>query len=480
AGLKIYINGLAVPVRTVRDRLKKGIGSSTLVFGERFRDRGFKSGQIGDIAIFQRAITPIEVAQLNDGRSLTTALAQPGQHVEVLRSYYLSALDSPCRTARAVLETARKEIVDSENAQFEVAVMQEMSHPRPTYCLARGRYDAKVTAADLVGRTTPASLIPWPAGVRRDRLGLAKWLMLPNHPLTARVEVNRLWSQMFGTGLVLTPEDFGTQGKPPTHPRLLDWLARRFIQSGWNIKAMLKLIALSSTYRQSSRQRPDLRARDPENELLARGPSFRLSAEEIRDTALAASGLLNGAVGGAPVSPYQPGDLWTESNSMSPAYDQSVGTGLYRRSIYTVWKRTAPMPNMIAFDAGTREVCLARRDVTNTPTQALVLLDDTQFVEAARVLGERMLKEGGADDSNQIDFAFRLLTGRRPDSVELRLLKDLYSSQRTLYKADPAAAAKLAAIGEKKVDPRLNPADVAAAAIVAQTIMNMDASVWNR
>lgn len=480
AGLHIYLDGKLAPQEVVRDKMLKGIGEHTLVFGQRFRDRGFKGGRIADLAIFNRAITALEVAQLYDNHSLTDALAAPQQHTAELREYYLSAIDPQTRQAAADLAAARQRYVSAEDAPFEIAVMEEMPTPRPTFVLARGRYDAPKTAADRVDRDVPEEIFPFPKTLPRNRLGLAQWLLLPNHPLTARVAVNRLWAICFGRGLVETVEDFGVQGKEPTHPELLDWLARDFIRSHWDVKRMVKQIVLSSTYRQQSALRPDLKERDPQNQLLARGPSHRLSAEAIRDTALAAAGLLDDRVGGPPVSPYQPGDLWRESNTMSPGYHQSVGKDLYRRSLYTVWKRTAPMPNMIAFDAGSREVCTARRQTTNTPLQALILLDDIQFVEAARVIAQRMLKEGGTTPDAQIRYAFRLLAVREPTPAEQRLLLTLRQSQQQRFAADPAAASQLIHIGDSKPDASLAPADLAAATVVAQTILNLDATVWNR
>jgi hypothetical protein len=246
------------------------------------------------------------------------------------------------------------------------------------------------------------------------------------------------------------------------------------------VKALVKKIVLSNAYRQASALRPELRRRDPRNLLLARGPSHRLGAEAIRDVALAASGLLEERLGGPPVSPYQPGDLWRESNSMSPAYKQSVGHDLYRRSLYTVWKRTAPMPNMLAFDAASREVCVARRQATNTPLQALVLLNDPQFVEAARALGERTLKEAGATTLARVQFAFRQLTSREPTAAETRLLVALYEQQRWLFRKEPAEAVKLIQTGDRKFDPALPPSELAAATVLAQTILNLDAAIWKR
>lgn len=480
AGLKIYLNGRLAVVDTLRDHLVKGTGQHTLIFGQRFRDRGFKGGLIDDLYIFARDLTPLEVAQVYDGRSLALAIAQPNRNEAALRDYYLSALDPPVRESAQQLAAARAQVIAQEDAQFEIAVMEEMPLPRPTYVLARGQYDAPKSAANRVYRHTPAALLPFPQGLRRDRLGLAQWLTHPDNPLTARVAVNRLWAIFWGRGLVETAEDFGMQGRLPSHPELLDWLAREFMRSGWNVKALIRQIVLSHAYHQASALRPDLRERDPNNILLARGPSHRLKAEMIRDAALFASGLLEERLGGPPVSPYQPGDLWRESNSMSPPYRQSVGSDLYRRSLYTVWKRTAPMPNMMAFDAVTREVCVARRQTTNTPLQALVLLNDTQFVEAARVLAERAMKEGGASDSERIRYMFLRLASREPTAKETQLLISLCEQQRALFRKEPDRAGKLIQIGERKPDPALPPVELAAATVAAQTILNLDATVWKR
>ena len=409
-GLKIFVNGMLAEQAILRDKMVKGAGVHTLVFGQRFRDKGFKGGAIDDVAIFTRACTPIEVAQLFDGHTLTDALARPAGRERDLRSYYDSAVAPDTRAACVALEAARALVWQAEDPQTEVPVMDEMASVRPTFVLARGRYDAVQNDSTRVTRTVPASLPPFPKGQPLNRLGLANWLTSPDHPLTARVEVNRLWSIFFGKGIVETQEDFGIQGRPPTHPELLDWLARYFVNSGWDVKATMRVIALSSVYRQASELRPDLKEHDLRNDLLARGPSGRLSAEEIRDCALAAAGLLDRSMGGPPVSPYQPGDLWRESNSMSPGYRQSVGGDLYRRSLYTVIKRTAPMPNMSAFDSVSREICTARRLPTNTPIQALVLLDDPQFVEAARAdCGsghevDAFWVHGGNRAYNQLDF----------------------------------------------------------------------------
>ncbi len=597
AGLRIYLDGRPAELEVVRDRLYKGTGQHTLVFGQRFRDRGFKGGRIDDLRIFTRDLTPLEIVHLFDGRSLDQALATdaPSPASEAaLRQFYLSAIDAEMRQAAAALAAARARLVAAEDAQLEVAVMEDLPEPRPAHVLARGHYEAPKNEANRVERGTPVAVLPFPRELRRDRLGLARWLTRPDHPLTARVAANRLWALFFGRGLVETQENFGLQGTPPTHPELLDWLALAFREghrpaealggegrgafltssppaplrppapgaqfqsersgwrgepriSGWvpqihrpipvpplqperplapstpgrlvgegpgvrrrvtpnaqsralaarpwNVKALCRLIVLSATYRQSSAQRPEATRRDPNNQLLARGPSHRLGAEAIRDLALAASGLLDDRIGGPPVSPYQPGDLWRESNTMSPAYRQSVGRDLYRRSLYTVWKRTAPLPSMLAFDAVSREVCVARRPTTSTPLQALVLLNDPQFVEAARVLGERILKEapdptppapspkagaGAPGSVSRVRFVFRLLATREPTAQELRLLVAFYDAQRIHYARHPAEAEKLLKIGERKPDPALPPAEVAATTALAQAVLNLDAVIWKR
>ncbi len=480
AGMSLFLNGQPVKSEIVRDNLFKSPenGGSGLSFGARFRSSGLKGGLLDELRVYNRPLASIEVTQLFDGHALTDALAQ--KNATTLKPYYLAALAPAVTQARAERAEALQHFLETRNPLQETSVMEELPQPRPAYVLARGRYDSPKTEANLVTRTTPAALLPFPAGAPRNRLGLAQWLTDPHHPLTARVAVNRFWQMLFGRGIVSTTENFGVQGAPPTHPELLDWLARDFINSGWDIKATLKKMVLSATYRQDSRLRPDLRENDPENLLLARGPSQRLPAEMIRDTALAASGLLEDGLGGPPVSPYLPGDLWRESNTMSPAYHQSVGEALYRRSLYTVWKRTAPMPDMTAFDAPSREVCVVKRNNTGTPQQAFVLLNDTQFVEAARMLAEKALKQGGPKLEQQINFAFRCMTARDPDPQEEILLRQLFEEQKEIFTREPQRAEKLISVGDRKRDPALNPIDLAAATALTQAIMSLDATVWKR
>ena len=365
-------------------------------------------------------------------------------------------------------------------------VMEEMPKPRDTFILIRGQYDRH---GEKVTPDTPAALPPMPTGAPHNRLGLARWIVSPQNPLTARVTVNRLWQQFFGIGLVKTAEDFGSQGELPSHPELLDWLAVQFRDGDehtheWDVKAMVRLIVTSATYRQSSVVTPELKARDPENRLLARGPRFRLPAEFIRDQALAVSGLLNPQIGGKSVSPYQPPGLWEELMSRSDGakwtaqvYVQSHGPDLYRRSMYTFWKRTSPPPAMMVFDAPDRETCTVRRARTNTPLQALVLWNDPTFVEAARKMAERIMIEGGPTLQDRIAFAFRLATARSPSSREKEVLVKVFERELHKYQNDPSAAQKLLSVGESPRNEELDTARLAAWTVVSSTILNLDETV---
>lgn len=478
SGMAIYLNGQNAS-ETLRDNLTKypQHGGEGLTFDHRFRSPSIPGAVIDELRAYNRALTPIEARHLFDGKSLAAALDNGDK--QALLAYYLSAIDTEFASSHQALVEANKQLLQFQTGLQEVPVMTDRDEPTPAYNLARGAYDAAKTEDNRVDRGTPRALLPLPKDAPRNRLGLAQWLTDPGHPLTARVAVNRLWMQCFGQGLVATPDNFGLQGALPSHPELLDYLSRDYIDSGWDTKAMLKRIVLSATYRQDSAVAQAQWKSDPTNQLLARGPSRRLSAEQLRDTALAASGLLNPTMGGPPVAPYQPPNLWRESNTMSPGFRQSVGKDLYRRSLYTIWKRTAPMPNMIAFDAPGREVCSAKRASTNTPIQALVLLNDVQFVEACRVLAERVLKDA-SDDKARLDRMFELLAGRSPDDQERELLTGLLQRQLTYYIAAPEEAKKLATRGEHKRDEAINVSHVAAWTTVAQVILNSDATVWRR
>jgi hypothetical protein len=344
--------------------------------------------------------------------------------------------------------------------------------------LARGAYDAPT---EKVQPGTPHVVGDFPRDLPQNRLGLARWLLAPRHPLTSRVIVNRYWALFFGRGIVATPADFGNQGRLPTHPKLLDWLATTFVDSGWNLKALHKQIVMSATYRQASTGTAESLERDPANEWLARGPSYRLAAEQIRDSALAASGLLERTIGGPSVYPYQPPGLWEAlATRNATKYEQGHGADLYRRSLYTVWKRSSPPPSAISFDAAERLFCTVTRQRTNTPLQSLVLLNDPQYLEASRVLAERMVTEGGKSPRDRVVLAFRLLTSRRPDAKEQAMLEELYADAHARYARDQSSALKLLSVGEYRRNPALDPADVAACTVVATTVMNFDEAVFKR
>ena len=477
-GLKMYIDGQLADTVVVRDKLRKNIiggGHDYITIGERNRDRGFTKGKVDEFKVFDRELSPVETAQLHDGQSLNDTLAiatadLTDRQRSQLRQYYLSTVDEPHREQLGTLRTSREERSKVVDPVRELMVMREMPQPRQTHLLTRGAYDAP---ADPVSAGTPAIFPPFPSDAPRNRLGLARWLTDPSQPLTARVIVNRYWQLCFGDGLVRTPEDFGSQGEPPTHPQLLDWLAHEFLASGWDVKSLLRTIVTSSTYRQSSVASAELVARDPDNRLLARGARYRLSAEMIRDNALATSGLLVSKIGGEPVKPYE------VAVSFKPVA-RDKGEGLYRRSLYTFWKRTAPAPVMMSLDASRRDVCTVQRERTSSPLQALVLLNDPQLVEAARVLGQEMLERHGDDVEAMASEMFRRLTSREPETVELAILVKLYRQQLAVFKTSPDEAAKFLAIGDHAHSTKLDDAQLAAAGVLANALMNYDECVTKR
>jgi hypothetical protein len=352
-------------------------------------------------------------------------------------------------------------------------VMADLARPRETRLLVRGEYNQP---GEKVDPGTPGCLPPMPADLPATRLGLARWIVDPANPLTARVAVNRVWQMLFGAGLVESSEDFGAQGDFPSHPELLDALAVDFVERGWDVKALVRKIVLSRTYRQTSKASPELARRDPSNRLLARGPRFRMPAEMIRDSALAASGLLVEKIGGPSVFPYQPPGVWEAVASQEKGkytaqeYREGSGDDLYRRSLYTFWKRLAPPPAFSAFDAPTREICSVRRQRTNTPLQALVGLNDPTFVEAARALAERAMT--GATDEERVAIAFRRVAARAPSTAESAILLRLLSAQRRSFDAE--SARRLLAVGRSPRDPSLDPVEHAAWTMAASAILNLD------
>lgn len=377
--------------------------------------------------------------------------------------------------AKERLAKLTKSLADMEKA-IPVTLVMDEGKPRDTFILRRGVFDQpgeKVTAA------TPAALPPMPVDLPRNRLGLARWLVAPTNPLPARVTVNRFWQMLFGTGLVRTAEDFGSQGEPPSHPELLDWLASEFISSGWDMKSMLRLLVTSATYRQSSKLTPAAHKRDPENRLLARGPRFRLQGEFVRDQALAASGLLVSKIGGPSVKPYHPAGLYEQvtEGTGTTVYVPGKGEDLHRRSLYTYWKRSVPNPAMLLFDAPFRETCTLRRPRTNTPLQALNLLNDPTYIEAARLLAQRMMLEGGATIESRLTYGFRLVMARRPRPAEMTILKRSLERSLREFQADPAGAESLLKVGEATTDATLNATELASYTLLASSMLNLDETV---
>jgi hypothetical protein len=395
---------------------------------------------------------------------------------DTLLDVFLERSDARFRDLLAQRRDLAERIRRLEGLFPSTLVMEDLSRPRQVNLLIRGQYDRPGAAVQL---GVPAVLPPLPAGAPANRLGLARWLVDRGHPLTARVAVNRLWQQLFGVGIVATSEDFGSQGQWPSHPQLLDWLAVEFMESGWDTKSVLRLIVTSATYRQSSVATPESYRRDPTNRRLARGPRFRMDAEMVRDNALAVSGLLVERIGGKSVKPYQPEGIWEAvgyTSSNTARFTQDHGAALYRRSLYTFWKRTAPPPSMQIFDAPSREVCAAERPRTNTPAAALVLMNDVQFVEAARHLAARIY-HAADNDSLRMRTGFRLVTAREPAESEQAVLRQLLYDCRNDYQHDGQAARALIGIGESPPDATIDPAELAAWTMVASSLLNLDETV---
>ncbi len=584
-GVKVYLDGVPVKTRLLLDELNQSFNNQEpLRIGAGGGPNGRFRGQIDEVHVYRRVLDPEEAAMLAVPETVTAIttvparMRNPSQVAKIANCYLERYAPEPLRKNREEVIRLRKERARMIDSFPTVMVMEEKPVPAETFVLIRGQYDRP---GEKVTRGVPASLPPLPGAGRNDRLALARWLVSPNHPLTARVAVNRTWQMLFGAGLVKTAEDFGSQGALPSHPELLDYLAVRFAGGavedkpatvtqaqggkgagrrgegeavaqnryglaarkdpgekggrgnrnlrtaaasdprgshyrvptgrrntqytadsrssfilhpssfrtgprspapnpgeglGWSTKALLRLIVTSATYRQSSRVTPDLLERDPENRLLARGPRFRLPAEMVRDQALTASGLLVEKVGGPSVKPYQPPGIWKD---LAGGEDYQPGTGddLYRRSLYTFWKRTAPPPALTAFDAAGRETCVVRESRTNTPLQALNLMNDVTYVEAARALAQQVLREGPATAEERLSRVFRRVLVRRPRPDERRVLREAFEAQLSRFRSDRKAAAALVAVGESRADPRLDPAELAAYTTVASLVFNLDEAV---
>ncbi len=477
-GIKIYVDGEIWDWNIEQDGLSETIKTEkSLLVGSRHSASRLK-GTVDDVEIYSRMLEPDEIQTLSKATPVRALLAidresRTEEQNDSIRLYYLVTENKEYQELQSQTDSLRKQIENLKKPLTTVMVMADMEKPRETFVLNRGAYDSPTDIKVQPG--TLSVLPPMSSEAPGNRLGLAHWIFRDDHPLTARVTVNRYWQMLFGNGLVSTPEDFGAQGGFPSHPELLDWLAVDFRESGWDVKRFLKQIVLSRTYRQSSRATVDSYRSDPENRLLSRGPRFRLQGEFIRDNALFISGLLTDTFGGPGVKPYQPPGLWAEVGlGGNPKFVQDHGEKLYRRSLYTYWKRSAPPPSMQIFDAPTREKCTVRRARTNTPLQALVTLNDIQFVEASRHFAHRMMSEGGDSADDRIEYGFRLATARRPDSSESTVLLDVLDGAMSRYSGDVEAAKALLAVGESPRDETLDAVDHAAWTIVASTILNLD------
>ncbi len=403
----------------------------------------------------------------------------PGERTEAdqqaLRNFYRQANSPEWQALNTQLAKVQEDKATFEKDLPTSMVMSEMAEPRETFVLIRGQYDQN---GEKVTPGTPAALPPLPEGAPNNRLGFAQWLVSRDHPLMSRVTINRYWQQYFGSGLVKTTEDFGTQGDLPSHPELLDWLSVEFMESGWDVRHIQRLIVTSATYRQSSKHRDDTQAFDSANRLLAHAPRFRMDAEVVRDNALAVSGLLNKAIGGPSVRPYQPMGLWEEvaygDGFSAQIFTLGPDTHLHRRSMYTFWKRTSPPPSMMLFDAPNRETCSVKRSRSNTPLQALTLLNDPQFVEAARFLAERMITEAGDTPEERLNHAFQLSMSRLAKPEELAILSQLYEQELTGFQQEPGRAEELLKVGNFPANAELDKVELAAWSTVASVILNMD------
>jgi hypothetical protein len=481
SGVKIYVDGEDQKLEILIDDFNSqgAVKREPLRIGAGGGPENRFHGIIDEVRIYKRALSADEAGILADLSPVTTiaALAEDKRttaQASKIRDYFLEhALPANIAQARRRLMDAQTKRDAFYQSLPTVMVMEEMPTPRETHVLIRGMYDKP---GEAVTPKLPAVLVSSTQTYPPNRLGLAQWLVDPSNPLMARVTVNRFWQMYFGTGIVKTAEDFGSQGEPPSHPELLDWLATEFVRTGWDVKGLQKTIVMSATYRQASRVTPELLMKDPDNRLLARGPSMRLSADIVRDQALAIAGLLVNKIGGPSVKPYQPDGLWNEIGG-GGAYLQDHGDNLYRRSLYTFWRRSIPPPSMANFDASARESHMVRPVLTNTPLQALDLMNDVAYVEAARVFAQRVIKEGGANPTERIAYAFRVATARQPKAAETAILLNAFRQNLEQFKAKPDAALKYVSSGEYARDTKLDVTELAAYTSVTSLILNLNATV---
>ncbi|MBS1830015.1 MAG: DUF1553 domain-containing protein [Acidobacteria bacterium] len=478
SGIRIFVDGKEAKLKVIVDELNQEfkVKEPWRIGGGGGKEFLFK-GEIGDVRLYNRTLSSQEAAVLALNANLNKLASLPSRgkaEEDKLRMAFLYQYGpEEARLAYKDMLDQREAYRQLVNSFPTVMVMEEMRQPRDTFLLQRGSYEKP---GEKVARNVPASLHALPSGVANDRMALAKWITDRNNPLTARVIVNRFWQMYFGTGIVKTVEDFGSQGEPPSHPALLDWLATEFMESGWDVKALQKKIVMSATYRQSTRATQEQLQRDPENRLLARGPRVRLPAETVRDQALAISGLLVEKTGGPSVKPYQPKGLWSELTGGAD-YQRDKGENLYRRSLYTFWKRTSPPPSMMNFDAAGRETCIVRENRTNTPLQALNLMNDVTYLEASRKMAERMMREGGASPVDRIAYGFRLATARMPRDKEAGVLLAGFRNQLDFYQTHSEAATKLLSQGDSPRDEQLPVSELAAYSTVASLLLNLDETI---
>jgi mono/diheme cytochrome c family protein len=479
-GVKVYVNGVPQQTLVEASRLKNTIRTNVpLKIGQRHSTSRIDGLVLQDLRLYDRTLSGPEVERLVKSTRGTWLMNKPAKQrsaaeTNELFDWWLATSDTTYQNLAKKLSDLQQEESVLKSRGTIAHVMQEKPGEPMAYVLYRGEYDKR---RDPVKADTPKSLPPMPKELPRNRLGFAQWLLRPENPLTARVTVNRFWQEVFGTGIVKTSEDFGVSGELPSNQELLDWLAVEFRETGWDVKRFFKLMVTSSTYRQSAQVTPEKIEKDPDNRLLSRGPRYRLDAEMIRDYALAASGLLVRKLGGPSVKPYQPEGVWEAVamiGSNTRDYRRDSGDKLYRRSLYTFWKRAAPPASMDIFNAPTREVCTVRRERTNTPLQALVTLNDPQFVEAARWLAQTTLKEAGDKEEGRIDFMARRLLCRPLRAEEMKVVQASLKDLLAHYKANAEDAKKLLAVGEAKVDPKLDTATLAAWTMLANEMMNLD------
>ncbi|MDG3003196.1 DUF1553 domain-containing protein [Paludisphaera mucosa] len=482
AGLKIHVDGRPVATEVEVDALKNMLATDQpLRIGKRSTSLPFR-GELADVRIDRRNVSPDEARALYERPVLEIARVPDADRTAtrrgILGAYFRAFVDHDLRPLAEHGAKLQKEKTDFEQAIPTVMIMEDAPAPRPLHPLKRGQYDQPDTSMAL-SAGVPSCLPPLPSGPATDRLALGRWLVSPDNPLTPRVTVNRIWQRHFGEGLVKSSENFGLQSDPPANPTLLDWLATELVRDGWDLKRLHRLIVTSTVYRQSSRAPAELLQRDPDNRLLARGPRFRLGAEAVRDNVLAISGLLSSHLGGPSVKPYQPAGLWEEmaGGAGEAPYVQDKGDDLYRRSLYIYRKRTVPHPVMSTFDAPSREICQVKRARTNTPLQALELLNDVVYVEAARSLAALMIANGGSTPEDRIAFAFRRSTGREPNQNERRVLLAGLNKYLESFRTDPGAAGVLIKQGENPGPPGVDPVELAAYAATAGVILNLDETI---